>query len=151
MHTSFLKWWLLFVLQAIFLGVFIFFDGINYILKNDRTFLCFIVTFVWLFSSALIGKNIFKQQKSENYLWFAADSCITIGMIGTVLGFILMLGESLVQIDPSNTASMKTAISEMAKGMSTALLTTLTGLFANLFLRSQLELQEKLISDEAQQ
>jgi biopolymer transport protein ExbB/TolQ len=63
---------------------------------------------------------------------------MTVGMIGTVIGFILMLSTSLGNLDPSDVESMRSAISAMAVGMSTALLTTLAGLTATLMLRVQL-------------
>ena len=49
-----------------------------------------------------------------------------------------MLGTSLTNLDPSDTENMRVAISSMAVGMSTALLTTLCGLTATLMLRVQL-------------
>ena len=47
---------------------------------------------------------------------------MTVGMIGTIIGFILMLGSSLNNLDPGDVESMRMAISSMAVGMSTALL-----------------------------
>ena len=63
-------------------------------------------------------------------------------MVGTVTGFMLMLGSSFTNIDPSNVDSMKQVITEMAAGMSTALLTTLCGLIASLFVKVQIVMQE---------
>ena len=64
-------------------------------------------------------------------------------MMGTVLGFILMLdGSDLGSLDPSDIQSMKDVIGQLANGMATALLTTLVGLIATVSLRSQLILQD---------
>ena len=63
---------------------------------------------------------------------------MTVGMIGTVTGFILMLSTSLATLDPNDVENMRSAIANMAVGMSTALLTTLSGLMATLMLRIQL-------------
>ena len=63
---------------------------------------------------------------------------MTVGMIGTVTGFILMLSTSLATLDPNDVENMRSAIANMAVGMSTALLTTLAGLMATLMLRIQL-------------
>jgi biopolymer transport protein ExbB/TolQ len=64
-------------------------------------------------------------------------------MIGTVIGFMFMLGSSFQQIDPSNIESMRQVIVDMASGMSTALLTTLCGLIAGLFIKVQIVMQEQ--------
>jgi biopolymer transport protein ExbB/TolQ len=66
-----------------------------------------------------------------------------VGMVGTVIGFMLMLGSSFAEIDPSNVDSMKRVITDMASGMSTALLTTLCGLVASLFVKVQVIIQEQ--------
>ena len=71
------------------------------------------------------------------------DSCMNIGMIGTVVGFIIMLSTSLDTIDPTNVDSMRVTISTMASGMAIALLTTLAGLVATLFLRLQMVIAEQ--------
>ena len=60
---------------------------------------------------------------------------MTVGMIGTVIGFIVMLSSSFQEIDPSNVDTMRRVITELAIGMSTALLTTLCGLVASLFIK----------------
>jgi len=68
---------------------------------------------------------------------------MTVGMVGTVIGFMLMLGSSFAEIDPSNVDSMKRVITDMAAGMSTALLTTLCGLIGSLFVKVQVIIQEQ--------
>lgn len=143
MTIQFLKWWFVFVVQAIGVGAFAYFDGVQYLLENDRTYLSLAIIMIWLTVSISIGILTFNKIPKPEFLWFSAESCMTIGMIGTVIGFILMLGTSLNNLDPSDVELMKTAISNMAVGMSTALLTTLTGLIGTLLLRVQL-----VITDE---
>ncbi len=85
-------------------------------------------------------KNI---RTSNEKFWFIAETSMAIGMMGTVLGFILMLGSSnLGAIDPSDVEGMKNVIGHLASGMSTALLTTLTGLIVSVSLRTQLMIEE---------
>lgn len=143
MTIQFLKWWFVFVVQAIGVGAFAYFDGVQYLLENDRTYLSLAIIMIWLTVSTSIGILTFNKIAKPEFLWFSAESCMTIGMIGTVIGFILMLGTSLNNLDPGDVELMKTAISNMAVGMSTALLTTLTGLIGTLLLRVQL-----VITDE---
>jgi len=134
----FLKWWFVFVVQAIGLIVFAYMDGIQYMLDNDKTYLSIVIAFIWLIVSTSVGYYTWKKIEKPEFLWFAGESCMTVGMIGTIIGFILMLGSSLNNLDPGDVESMRMAISSMAVGMSTALLTTLAGLTATLMLRVQL-------------
>ena len=92
--------------------------------------------------SILIGYITYKKQNNFDYTWFIAESAMTVGMIGTVIGFMLMLGSSFADIDPSDVNSMKKVISDMAAGMSTALLTTLAGLIVSLALKVQIIVSE---------
>ena len=138
MSIMFLKWWFVFVVQAIGLIVFAYMDGIQYMLDNDKTYLSILIAFIWLIVSTSVGYYTWKKIEKPEFLWFAGESCMTVGMIGTIIGFILMLGTSLNNLDPSDVESMRIAISSMAVGMSTALLTTLAGLTATLMLRVQL-------------
>jgi hypothetical protein len=138
MTKKFLNWWLLFVLQSIAICVSVYFGSYDFLLENDSTYISFAIVGIWAVASVLIGWHTYRDEIAKEMFWFTAESCMTLGMIGTVLGFIMMLGDSLQNIDPGNIESMKIAISSMAQGMSTALLTTLAGLIASLFLRIQL-------------
>ena len=138
MTTFFLKWWFVFVVQTILIGIVAWLGGLQFLLNNDKTFISLGIALIWLVNSLSIGFYIYRKQITSDFQWFVADSCMSLGMIGTVVGFIFMLGSSFNEIDPSNMEVMKEVISEMAKGMSTALLTTLSGLLATLCLRVQL-------------
>lgn len=143
MHSKFLLWWLVFTLQAILFGVSFHFGSYEYLLNNDLTRLSFVITAIWIVTSFVIGVKTFNDSQNYSKTWFVSDSCMTVGMIGTVVGFMLMLGSSFANIDPSNTVQTKQVISDMASGMGTALLTTLVGLIASLFLKIQLIVAEK--------
>ena len=144
MTKAFLQWWLLFVLQIIILAAAYVYELHLYILNNDQTYISFILIGIWLLTSSRIGYKMGKKINSSNEkFWFVAETCMAIGMMGTVLGFILMLGGSdLASIDPTDTEGMKNVIGQLAKGMATALLTTLTGLIVSVSLRTQLMIGE---------
>ena len=144
MTKTFLQWWLFFVLQLIILGASYVYKLHLFILNNDQTYISFILIGIWLLTSMRIGYKLLKHIKSSNEkFWFVAETCMAIGMMGTVLGFILMLGGSnLASIDPTDVEGMKNVIGQLASGMSTALLTTLTGLIVSVSLRTQLMIGE---------
>ncbi len=143
MRTQFLKWWLAFVVQALLLGTIALLGGAEYLLKNDVTYISIGIVAIWLLTSLSIGYRLYYQMQMTDMQWFVTDSCMNIGMIGTVVGFIIMLSTSLDTIDPTNVDSMRVTISTMASGMAIALLTTLAGLVATLFLRLQMVIAEQ--------
>lgn len=143
MTQKFLIWWLVAVVQVIAVGIGIHYDAIPFLIENDITKLSFVIFAMWLCSTALVGYKVWNQEEDFDKPWFVAESCMTVGMIGTVIGFILMLGSSFQEIDPSNIESMRKVIVDMAAGMSTALLTTLCGLLAGLFIKVQIVMQEQ--------
>ena len=144
MTRTFLRWWLLFVLQLIIVGAMYYYDIHTYILNNDQTYISFLLVAIWFLSSVRIGYKLKNEIKTSNESsWFIAETCMAIGMMGTVLGFILMLGSSnLAAIDPTDVEGMKNVIGQLASGMATALLTTLTGLIVSVSLRTQLMISE---------
>ena len=144
MTRAFLQWWLFFVLQIIILGASYVYELHLYILNNDQTYISFVLIGIWLLTSMRIGYKLKKEITTSNEkFWFIAETCMAIGMMGTVLGFILMLGGSnLASIDPTDVEGMKNVIGQLASGMATALLTTLTGLIVSVSLRTQLMIGE---------
>ena len=78
-------------------------------------------------------------EKSEHLMevgWFTSDLCLSIGMMGTVIGFIMMLG-GFANIDINDMATVQGLIKGLGVGMSTALYTTLTGLICSALLKIQ--------------
>tara|TARA_B100000683_G_C12438332_1_gene534891 strand:- start:567 stop:1091 length:525 start_codon:yes stop_codon:yes gene_type:complete len=79
--------------------------------------------------------------------WFYSDVVLSIGMVGTVIGFIIMLS-GFSNIDFENVESVQGLISEMGYGMSTALSTTLVGLVSSILLKLQFFLLETQVEFE---
>jgi biopolymer transport protein ExbB/TolQ len=68
--------------------------------------------------------------------WFTSDLCLTIGMVGTVVGFIMMLS-GFATVNIADVKTVQSLIRELGVGMSTALYTTLTGLICGALLKIQ--------------
>ena len=68
--------------------------------------------------------------------FFVADILLKLGIIGTVIGFIIMLS-SLSTIDEMNLAKMNNLLLSMSSGMKVALYTTLSGLICSILLTIQ--------------
>ena len=109
----------------------------------DQTKISFIILLVWFISSLFVLYNIFKPKKADNdLLWFTAESMVSLGLIGTVSGFLIMLWSTFEGIDVTDIGSLTQSLNMMATGMSTALTTTLVGLISSLHLKVQLVLWE---------
>lgn len=142
---QFMLWWLLATVAFIAMGIgVIYFDGIEFLLQKDGTKISIGIAVLAVFTTLHIGYRIYKNNNDFDTAWFLAESFMSLGMIGTMLGFIMMLAQGLTSIDPSNVAAMQTVIGSMAYGMSTALVTTLAGLIASLFIKIQIVMQEHL-------
>ena len=68
--------------------------------------------------------------------WFIADALLKLGLLGTIIGFILMLGP-ISKISAFDVGTMKDALSTMSGGMAVALFTTLAGLVGGTLLKVQ--------------
>ena len=85
---------------------------------------------------------ISKAKNSHDTGWFMVDVLIKLGLLGTIIGFILMLA-SVSVTDNMDVASLQSIIKSMSNGMGTALYTTLTGLVASMILAIQYLLIER--------
>lgn len=74
--------------------------------------------------------------------WFIADLMLKLGLLGTVIGFILMLAsiDDMSQIDIE---AVQQVLTSMSGGMRVALYTTLTGLTAGILLGIQHQLLDQ--------
>ena len=71
-----------------------------------------------------------------NIGWLVADGLLKLGLIGTVIGFIIMLS-AITDIDGFDFTMMKEMLQNMSKGMEVALYTTLSGLVSSILLTIQ--------------
>ena len=63
--------------------------------------------------------------------WFVSDAMIKMGLLGTIIGFIYMLG-SVAHITDFDVTTMQKILRHMSTGMGTALYTTLAGLVCSM-------------------
>ena len=77
--------------------------------------------------------------------FFVSDILLKLGIIGTVIGFIIMLS-SLSAIDEMNLSKMNDLLLSMSTGMKVALYTTLTGLIGSILLSIQYNFLESKIN-----
>ena len=149
-----LKWWLIFCLTILGFGTLYHFNVHSLLYYADVTKLSFLIIIIFMFTSIWIGRKTYDLETTSvvddtiDVGWFVAESCLALGMVGTVTGFLYMLGTAFENIDVTNATTLQDALASMARGMSTALYTTLTGLIASLVIKLQLvnyEVNENLV------
>ena len=149
-----LKWWLIFCLTILGFGTLYHFEVHSLLYYADVTKLSFLIIIIFMFTSIWIGRKTYDLETTSvvddtiDVGWFVAESCLALGMVGTVTGFLYMLGTAFENIDVTNATTLQDALASMARGMSTALYTTLTGLIASLVIKLQLvnyEVNENLV------
>ena len=82
--------------------------------------------------------NAFESEfeKKISYGLIASDVALKLGLLGTIIGFILML-KPIADLNSTSPEDLKIALSSMSSGMAVALYTTLTGLIVSTLLRIQ--------------
>ena len=151
-YSILLRWWLFFAVAS--LGtVALYLSGlIQKVNQADVTKISFLIYAVFAVFTIRAGldtyhlsrensiteQHVSKYYKKSDIGWFVSDTLLTLGMIGTVAGFIYMLDSSFSNMDPQNVISMQGVLAKMGVGMSTALYTTAAGLVCSLLLKLQM-------------
>jgi hypothetical protein len=143
--------------------------GWKKIYEVDSTFICFVITGLYFFTLFHLGLRIVNLKKlishhgsyfypntSREYTpshdvslgWFMSSQFLTLGLIGTVYGFVLCLKDGFDSVVATNPETVQLLLNKVSKGMGTALWTTIFGLLASLPTRFFLFYYENLIRKE---
>jgi hypothetical protein len=76
---------------------------------------------------------------------FASDALMKLGLLGTIVGFILMLAP-VAGLDVADHASVKGSMGLMSDGMAVAMYTTLTGLIGSILVQTQYYMLDNAIA-----
>ena len=138
----FLRWWLIFwlsVAAAVAAGALGFYA---YLWHGDASYLSWACFALYVLMTVFVGQLTRQARGGSQHFcqhlplcWFAANTLLGLGMIGTLVGFLLLLQSmSGVGANPD----MQKALGMMTAGFSTAGLTTIVGLVCSLLLKLQL-------------
>ena len=151
-YSILLRWWLFFAVASLGTVALSLSGVIHKVNQADFTKISFLIYAVFAIFTIRTGietyrlcredkvtnRHITLYYKKSDIGWFVSDMLLTLGMIGTVAGFIYMLDTSFSEMDPQNVISMQGVLAKMSAGMSTALYTTAAGLVCSLLLKLQL-------------
>lgn len=78
--------------------------------------------------------------------WFVSDMMLKLGLLGTIIGFIFMLG-SVAGIADFDVSNMQKILQHMSNGMGTALYTTLAGLICSILSAMQYHMIDRHVDE----
>ena len=142
---AFLRWWLIVCLIGTGATGLFHFEKLQYIFEADQSGISILIFSIFTILTSWIGWLTYKSNKgitaTENQiddLYQYADFMTMLGLIGTIVGLIMILGPAFNDINVSDPATIEAAIKLMTAGMGTALVTTLTGSVCSLLSRLQI-------------
>ena len=97
-------------------------------------------------ASELIAVYESRLKGPQEIGWFVADVMLKLGLLGTIIGFILMLG-SVAHIADFDVSNMQKILQHMSNGMGTALYTTLAGLTCSILVAMQYHMIDRHVDE----
>ncbi|KKL99245.1 hypothetical protein LCGC14_1816290, partial [marine sediment metagenome] len=102
-------------------------DSINELDFTKLSFVIYTIFYIFSVRTGFLSYRVVKAKNKDLTMyryknevgWFAADSLLTIGMIGTVIGFVYMLSTSFSELSVANVVTIKVALAKLSVGMST--------------------------------
>ena len=142
---AFLYWWLIICAVGTLSYITHSMGWLVPIYTNDLTYITFLITVVTMLTTLSLGYK-FKVPDADNIdvEWFVSDVVLTLGMLGTIIGFMIMLRGTFSSIEFNDVNSIRLALSSMSQGLFTALNTTLIGLVSSIILKVQLVMYENV-------
>jgi hypothetical protein len=86
---------------------------------------------------SLLLRGLAARLRGSNPLGgFVSDTMMKLGLVGTIIGFIVMLAP-IAGLDPADRGAIKSSMSLMSDGMAIAMYTTLAGLVGSILVKIQ--------------
>ena len=140
-----LKWWTILCSSFLILFLSYHFGYLHQLYNADITKLSWIIIGLFFLLNIRLGFQLHTNRRTgNNFDWLMSETMISLGMVGTVVGFIYMLSTIFTDINLDDIRSVQDSLGIMATGMGTALWTTLIGLICSILYKTQLVLTETL-------
>ena len=145
---DFLYWWLLVCVVGTGSYITHTMGWLVPLYTNDLTYITFVITAIAVLTTLSLGYKFKVPARAAavdvDIEWFVSDVVLTLGMLGTIIGFMIMLEGTFSSIEFNDTDSIRQALSSMSQGLFTALNTTLIGLVSSIILKVQLTVYGKV-------
>lgn len=138
-YNPFLRWLLIVVPLAVIMFLAGQMGFYKELYLKDKSWLSYTTLVIFVLSTVWCGRMTYRMDdKHIEFGWFMSDQCLTLGMIGTVVGFLMMLTGGVDPAHAKDISSVQSILAKFSIGLSTALYTTLVGLICSMFLKLQL-------------
>ena len=145
---DFLCWWLIVCMVGTGSYITHIMGWLVPLYTNDLTYITFLITVIAGLTTLSLGYKFKVPARAAavdvDIEWFVSDVVLTLGMLGTIIGFMIMLQGTFSSIEFNDAHSIRIALSSMSKGLFTALNTTLIGLVSSIILKVQLIVYENV-------
>jgi len=142
--TNFIRWQIIVGVLFCVSVVLVYYNIFQTVFKDDVTYLTNLIGGLFLFQTFSIGHYLFKRKfslerssKITKSIRFISRIVLSLGMLGTVAGFVYMLDRGMGTLNFHDNESVIQVFKMMAQGMATALWTTIYGLIASILLSVQ--------------
>lgn len=140
-NSGFLYWFLVICCVGLLSALAHYYGFWHVMDAKDETKISWGICAITVLTSLVIGWYAYARTASQdamNRLWFISDAMVTLGMIGTVAGFLIMMGDGFNGLDARDPAAIQKTIQTVGSGMGTILVTTLMGLVSSVIIKLQL-------------
>ena len=144
MNRYLIYWWVMWCIQVLACATAAKFGLYQEIIGIDPTYITHLIGFIHIIASLTIGWCIWKQHEPfSEALWYTAETQLSLGMIGTLIGFIIMLNSAFAHIANGDIDGIKNSIAMIGVGMGVAIRATLLGLLSGVLIKAQLLILDK--------
>lgn len=160
-HKLFLGWALFVSVLAVLSVMAIRIGAIGWIHSSDRTYISFAICVVGYLGTLLMGRQYWRADRvaSDSSSLpdairglrngrFLSDKCRDLGLLGTIIGFVLIL-KNFASFDATQPDQLSTLIRSVGSNLGTAFVTTLAGLVASILLDAQCHILESILRKAA--
>lgn len=125
--------------------------------ETDVTMLTSVISLIFVLSNILLGYIAYNYDKDHlkakliratDTIWFISEILMALGMLGTVIGLIAMLGANVVGNGLQNMNGIQTLLGNMWLHMGLALYTNAVGIICSIILKVQVHFIAGDVDDE---
>lgn len=144
MNRYLVYWWVIWCFQVLACATAAKFGLYQEIIGVDPTHITQFIGLIHIAASVIIGWCIYKKHEPfSEALWYTAETQLSLGMIGTLIGFIIMLNSAFAHIANGDIEGIKNSIAMIGVGMGVAIRATLLGLVSGVLIKAQLLILDK--------
>lgn len=129
--------WVFMLCDVLLLTTAFYIGGIQFLLDNDTTYISMLIISIYFMTNFLLialakAYDMYQISYYQNCIRYVINTCLSLGLLGTVLGFTFLLYNLFDNIDLSDIENTKNIISQMTHSMGISLLTTITGIVSSI-------------------